>query len=121
MPRILIVEDHADIRRLIRMSLEFESHEIAEAADGETGLACVGQFHPDLVLLDVMMPGILDGLDVCRALKTLQKPPKVVLLTACNRSEDLEAGLQAGAEAYMVKPFSPLQLIELINMQCEAA
>jgi len=121
MKKILIVEDHADIRRLIRMTLEFEDFEIYEAADGDSGLAMALAVAPDLVLLDVMMPGVLSGLDVCRALQGLQNPPRLLLLTARGRAEDLAEGLQAGADGYMVKPFSPLQLIENINQQLEPA
>jgi DNA-binding response OmpR family regulator len=121
MKKILIVEDHADIRRLIRMTLEFDDYEILEAENGEIGLAMATEHAPDLVLLDVMMPGALNGLDVCRTLKSRPNPPRVLLLTARGRSEDLEAGMKAGAEAYLVKPFSPLQLIENINQQLESA
>ena len=120
MKKILIVEDHADIRRLIRMTLEFDDYEILEAENGDVGLAMATEHQPDLVLLDVMMPGSLNGLDVCRRLKSWPHPPRVLLLTARGRSEDLDAGLQAGAEAYLVKPFSPLQLIENINEQLES-
>lgn len=117
MKKILIVEDHADIRRLIRMTLEFDDYEILEAENGVLGLAMVEEHAPALVLLDVMLPGALNGLDICRALKSRPNPPRVLLLSARGRSEDLEAGLQAGAEAYLVKPFSPLQLIENIHEQ----
>ena len=121
MKKILIVEDHADIRRLIRMTLEFESYDIFEAADGERGLFMAQQVQPDLVLLDVMMPGSVDGLQVCRMLKAQAKPPRILLLTARGRSEDLEAGMQAGSDAYLVKPFSPLQLMEVVEQQWEPA
>ena len=117
MKKILIIDDHADIRRLIRMTLEFENYEIFEAADGDTGLAMSLELQPDMVLLDVMMPGALHGLHVCRALKGRPFAPKVILLSARGRSEDLEAGRKAGAEAYLVKPFGPLQLIECIGKQ----
>lgn len=121
MKKILIVEDHADIRRLIRMTLEFDDYEIFEATDGASGFAMAQQIEPDLVLLDVMMPGELDGLDVCHLLKASSTPAIVLLLTARGRSEDLAAGLEAGAEGYLVKPFSPLQLIGNINELLEAA
>ena len=117
MKKILIIDDHADIRRLIRMTLEFEAYEIFEAANGDTGLAMALELAPDLVLLDVMMPGALHGLHVCRALKGMPSPPKVILLSARGRSEDLEAGNKAGAEVYLVKPFGPLQLIQCIGQQ----
>ena len=116
MKKILIVEDHADIRRLIRMTLEFEDCEITEAGDAQAGWDAAQQQRPDLVMLDVMMPGGSSGLDLCRAIKAsprLQKVP-VVILSACGGSTDREAGLAAGACAYMVKPFSPMQLLDLM-------
>ncbi len=117
MKKILIVEDHADIRRLIRMTLEFEDYAIFEAEDGEQGIRIAKEVQPDLVLLDVMMPGSLNGLQVCRLLKSRPNPPRILLLTARGRSEDFEAGLHAGSDAYLVKPFSPLQLMETIEHQ----
>lgn len=121
MKKILIVEDHADIRRLIRMTLEFDNYALREAVDGDSALAIAQDFAPDLLLLDVMMPGRLNGLDVCSILKLQHGAPRVVLLSARGRSEDLEAGMQAGADAYLVKPFSPLDLIDTINRLWELA
>ena len=117
MKRVLIVEDQADIRKLIRMTLEFEDYEIHEAADGSFGLSMARDKRPDFVLLDVMMPGELDGLQVCQHLKSdpALRHVKVVLLTARGQSRDREAGQRAGADQYLVKPFSPLQLIETIE------
>jgi len=117
MKRVLIVEDQADIRKLIRMTLEFEPYEIHEAANGTDGLRLAVEVQPDLILLDVMMPGDLDGLQVCtrvRALPALQAT-RVVLLTARGQAQDRNAGQQAGADEYLIKPFSPLQLIETIE------
>ena len=117
MRKILIVEDHADIRRLIRMTLEFEEYAIFEATNGEDGLFIAQTVKPDLVLLDVMMPGSINGLEVCRTLKAQPNPPRILLLSARGRSEDLEAGVLAGSDAYLVKPFSPLHLIDTISKQ----
>jgi len=116
MKKILIVEDHADIRRLIRMTLEFEDYDIREASDGESALALASELKPDLVLLDVMMPGALDGLALCRYLRAefAAPGPHVIMLSARGQARDREAGLQAGADSYLVKPFSPLQLIDCI-------
>jgi DNA-binding response OmpR family regulator len=117
MRKILIVEDHADIRRLIRMTLEFEPVEIHEVADADAGLQAARTLRPDLVLLDVMMPGQLNGLDLCRALRAdpvLQHVP-VVMLSARGQASDRQAGLEAGANAYLVKPFSPMQLLDLTS------
>ena len=108
MHKILIVEDHADIRRLIRMTLEFEPVEIHEAPDAAAGLQAAQALRPDLVLLDVMMPGGMDGLDLCRALRAdpaLADVP-VVVLSARGQASDRQAALAAGASAY-------LQLLDL--------
>lgn len=123
MKRVLIVEDQADIRKLIRMTLEFEDYEIHEASDGGFGLNLARATRPDIVLLDVMMPGELDGLQVCQHLKNdpATRHVKVVLLTARGQARDRNAGQQAGADEYLVKPFSPLQLIETIERLLEAA
>ena len=123
MKRVLIVEDQADIRKLIRMTLEFEPYEIHEAANGTDGLQMATEVLPDLILLDVMMPGDLDGLQVCarvRALPALQTT-RVVLLTARGQTQDRDAGQEAGADEYLIKPFSPLQLIETIERLMPAA
>ena len=123
MKRVLIVEDQADIRKLIRMTLEFEPYEIHEASDGAGGLQQAFEVAPDVMLLDVMMPGDLDGLQVCalvRASPALQHI-RVVLLTARGHVKDRDAGQQAGADEYLIKPFSPLQLIETIERLMPAA
>jgi DNA-binding response OmpR family regulator len=117
MNKILLVEDHADIRRLIRMTLEFEPVEIHEAGDADAGLLAAQALQPDLVLLDVMMPGPRSGLDLCRALRAdpaLRQVP-VVMLSACGQASERQAGMDAGATAYLVKPFSPMQLLELAS------
>ena len=123
MKKILIVDDHADIRKLLRMTMEFVAYEIFEAADGQSGLNLAEELHPDLVLLDVMMPGGIDGLEVCRRIKANAQlaRSKVILLTARGQSEDRAAGCEAGADEYLVKPFSLLQLIETINKLEEAS
>jgi CheY-like chemotaxis protein len=117
MKRLLIVEDQADIRKLIRMTLEFEDYDIHEAVNGVEGLRKAIEITPDLILLDVMMPGELDGLAVCARVRAdpALRQTKVVLLSARSQLQDFEAGTKAGADAYLAKPFSPLQLIESIE------
>ncbi|MEY8876249.1 MAG: response regulator transcription factor [Leptothrix sp. (in: b-proteobacteria)] len=115
--RILIVEDQVDIRKLIRMTLEFGQFEIHEAADGESGLALARSLKPDVVLLDVMMPGELDGYQVCHAIKlddALQSV-RIIMLTARGQATDVSAGERSGADAYLIKPFSPLELIDRVE------
>jgi DNA-binding response OmpR family regulator len=115
--RILIVEDQPDICKLIRMTLEFGDFEIHEAHDGESGLNMARAVQPTLMLLDVMMPGLLDGYQVCQRIK--QDPTmariKVIMLTARGQASDLAMGEAAGADAYLVKPFSPLELIDRVE------
>lgn len=121
--RILIVEDQPDICKLIRMTLEFGDFEIHEAHDGESGLNMARATMPTVMLLDVMMPGLLDGYQVCSRIK--QDPNlrhiQVVMLTARGQATDLAAGEAAGADAYLVKPFSPLELIERVEAMAAAA
>ena len=117
MSRILLVEDQLDIRRLIRMALEFEAHDIREVGTGPEALALVQDWQPELVLLDVMMPGGMTGLEVCRWLRNnpaTQHVP-VVMLSARAQAVDSDAGLQAGANVYLMKPFSPLELVDTVE------
>lgn len=121
--RILIVEDQPDICKLIRMTLEFGDFEIHEAHDGESGLNMARATMPTVMLLDVMMPGLLDGYQVCSRIKqdpNLQRI-QVVMLTARGQATDLAAGEAAGADAYLVKPFSPLELIDRVEAMAAAA
>jgi len=112
----LTIEDQPDIRRLIRMTLEFKSFDVLEADGGEAGLAIARTGRPDLILLDVMMPG-MDGRSVNRALAAdpQLKDIPVVMISALGQESDIHAGLEAGARAYLVKPFSPWELLELVN------
>ncbi|MDB5818145.1 MAG: response regulator receiver protein [Rhizobacter sp.] len=115
--RILIVEDQADIRKLIRLTLSSRHWETFEASSGEEGLEQIRSLRPDLVLLDVMMPGLLDGFDVC---ERVRKDPElsgipVVLLTAHGQASDIERGKLVGANGYLTKPFSPLKLIDMVS------
>ena len=113
--KILVADDNSDIRRLLRLSIE-NPYEIIEAEDGETALQLADQHRPDLILLDIMMPGSIDGLQVLDILKKtpeLQHIP-VAMLTARGQSSDFEFGMNKGADAYFVKPFSPLLLLQWI-------
>ncbi|UCU98163.1 response regulator transcription factor [Acidovorax radicis] len=116
MKKILIVEDHMDIRKLLKMTLEFDDFDIHEAATGDAGWTLARELRPDIVLLDVMMPGTLNGLDVCRLIKAdpLTRHTKVIMLTARVQAADREAGIAAGADDYLMKPFSTLQVLETI-------
>ena len=117
MKRLLIVEDQADLRKLVRMMLEFEGYDLHEAVNGDEGLRKAVEILPDLILLDVMMPGELDGLAVCARVRAepVLRQTRVVLMSARSQPADVEVGVRAGADAYLVKPFSPLRLIETIE------
>jgi CheY-like chemotaxis protein len=114
--KLLIADDEASIRGLVRVTLEGSSFEILEAADGEEALQVARTEHPKLILLDVMMPR-LDGLEVCRRLRDdpFTKDIVVVLLTAMAQDGDRERGLAAGADDYFTKPFSPLALLRKVE------
>ncbi|RZI62188.1 MAG: response regulator [Rubrivivax sp.] len=113
MKKVLIVDDHADIRRLVRLTLEFEDVEVREAAEGCSALKMLDGWRPDALLVDLMMPG-MDGLALCRAVRARSDTHDlpVVFLTARGQAQDRDDGLKAGANAYLLKPFSPLQLIQ---------
>lgn len=106
--RILVIEDEDDIRELIRFHLERDGYQVTTAPSGEDGLAKARAAAPQLVLLDLMLPG-LDGLDVCRLLKNEQPTSQVpiVMLTAKDAESDVVSGLELGADDYITKPFSP--------------
>jgi DNA-binding response OmpR family regulator len=115
--RVLIVDDQGELRKLVRMTLDFGDYELDEAEDGDRALKLANVIHPDLVILDVMMPGGIDGYQVCEKLKqrTSGSVPYVILLTARGQKDDLEEGKRVGADSYLVKPFSPLELINKVN------
>ena len=115
--KLLIVEDQPDIRKLIRMTLEFEGYELLEADNGADGLHQAQAARPAIVLLDVMMPGELDGYQVCERIKADANLAKtrVIMLTARGQQADIEQGKKAGCDAYLTKPFSPLELIDTID------
>lgn len=116
--KVLIVDDQPDIRKLILMTMESEGYDLHEASNGEDALRSVHNLRPDVVLLDVMMPGLLDGYQVCEKIKNdplLQLTTKVVLLTARGQLTDIARGKAVGSDAYLVKPFSPLELIDTVD------
>jgi two-component system phosphate regulon response regulator PhoB len=109
---ILIVEDEEDILEVIRYNLEKEGYRVREALSGEEARHLVSQQPPDLILLDLMLPGI-SGLDLCRIFKQDEKTQSipVVMLTAKGEETDIVTGLELGADDYVVKPFSPRVLL----------
>ena len=114
--RILIAEDDESLRALIRLTIEVGEVEIHEAADGEAALAEARRTRPDLVLLDWSMPG-RSGLEVCRALRADERTSgaTIVMITARAQEADRQAGFEAGADLYLTKPFSPLELLDTLR------
>ena len=116
--RILIVDDQPDIRKLIRLTLQhLDDAELHEADNGGDGWRLAQDIKPDLMLLDVMMPGGIDGLQVCQRIKNdpALKRTKVVMLTARDQVADRKAAAAAGADHFLAKPFSPIELLETVN------
>ena len=111
---ILVVDDDAPIRRMLERTLTAEGYAVESAADGGEALAAVERAVPDLVVLDVAMPG-LDGLSVCRRLRRVGLGLPVLLLTARDAVSDRVAGLDAGADDYLVKPFAPEELLARVR------
>ncbi|MDD5329946.1 MAG: response regulator [Sulfuricella sp.] len=119
--KILIVDDQSDLRKLLRMTLALIDCDVHEADSGLAAMATMRTLKPDVVILDVMLPGGIDGYQVCQAIKADPSTKKafVLLLSARGQKSDKEEGRRVGADGYMVKPFSPLELIETIKTLCK--
>lgn len=115
MQRILIIEDEAEIAGYLRRGLTFEGFTVEIAADGPAGLAAARENPPDLVVLDLMLPG-LDGLEVARRLRAVSEVP-IIILTARDAIPDRVAGLESGADDYLVKPFAFEELLARIRVR----
>lgn len=113
---VLVVDDDAAIRRLVRMSLETEGIEVETARDGEVALRAAIDEPPALVVLDIMMPNV-DGWTVCEQLRSMPRTADVpvVFLTALARDEDLERGRELGAVGYVTKPFDVIDLVTIVH------
>ena len=111
--KILIIEDEANIVQLIRLYLEQANFTVISASDGVSGLELHAREHPDLVILDLMLPA-LDGMEVCRRIRAWAATP-ILMLTARTGEEDRIAGLEMGADDYLVKPFSPREVVSRVK------
>jgi two-component system, OmpR family, alkaline phosphatase synthesis response regulator PhoP len=116
MARIFVVDDDADIRQLVTYALVDDGHEVSVARNGAEALEVLLKDSPDLVVLDIMMPG-LDGFDVLDQLNQaeLRKNLKVLILTAKGSERDWEQGFRLGADMYMTKPFDPEEVVEAVR------
>jgi len=114
--KILVVEDEAPIQELLQFNLERKKYRVKVVDSGEKALKAAGKYMPDLILLDIMLPGA-DGLEIC---KTLKGDPKtacipIIMLTALSEEADIVAGLELGADDYVTKPFSPRVLLARVK------
>lgn len=116
MHTILIADDEDDVLALVRMTLTNGERQVLLAVDGEEAVATAREQHPDLVILDLMMPK-MDGIESCRIIKadSATAGVPIIMLTAMNRQEDHDRAAQAGADGYLVKPFSPTELIHAVE------
>ena len=117
MARILIAEDEPDIRELVAFTLRFAGHEVTATANVEVALQQASQIIPDIIIMDVRMPR-MTGYDACRAMKAdpILKDIPVVFLSAKGQDSEIQTGLDAGAEEYLLKPFAPDQLSERVKV-----
>lgn len=116
MAKILIAEDERDIRDLVAFTLRFAGHEVIAATNGEEAVDLAPKINPDLILMDVRMPR-MTGYEACKIMKTMPgiRDVPVVFLTARGQESEIQQGLGAGAEEYLLKPFAPDQLTERVK------
>ncbi len=113
-PHIIVVEDEAKLAQFVKMELEFENYEVTLAAEGFSGLSTAREVKPDLILLDWMLPGI-SGPEICRRLRQTGDKVPIILLTAKDDVSDRVTGLDAGADDYVIKPFSIEELLARVR------
>src|SRR5579859_2797917 len=111
--KILIIEDEINIAQVLRLYLEQAGYHVLTAGDGVAGLELHAREHPDLIILDLMLPA-LDGMEVCRRIRTWASTP-ILMLTARHGEDDRIAGLDLGADDYLVKPFSPREVVSRVK------
>jgi two-component system alkaline phosphatase synthesis response regulator PhoP len=113
---VLVIDDEKDLIELVRYNLELAGFQVWQALDGETGLAAAARELPDVVIVDLMLPGI-DGLEVCRQLRSQNRTAQipVIMLTAKAAEPDKVVGLELGADDYITKPFSPRELVARVK------
>lgn len=117
MKKLLIVDDQTEIRELVKVTLRSSDLTVIQADSGEKAVETARSEHPDLIIMDVDMPGTMNGLDATRTLKSDPKTRDItiVMLTGKGREEDRQRGKEAGADDYFTKPFSPLELIKKVE------
>lgn len=121
--RVLVVDDQPELRNLVSVTLGTKKYEIAEAENGAGALKIIDAFRPHVIVLDVMMPGGLSGHDVCRAVKgdETTTETQILMLTALADQSQRQAATRVGADDFMAKPFSPLELIDRVERLAKTA
>ncbi|NUP89023.1 MAG: response regulator [Candidatus Sumerlaeia bacterium] len=119
--KILLADDEEDVKTIVEVFLQSKGFEVVTAFDGLSALDLVRTERPDLILLDVMMP-VVNGFEVCTRLKSdpATRDIPIIMLSAMGQAESVDRGLAAGAADYMVKPFDPVQLLEMIQRHLAA-
>lgn len=117
MKKILIVDDQLEVRELVEITLKSDDYEVFKAESAEKAIEITKTENPDLIIMDIMMPGGIDGLEATRIIKSNPetKDCSIIMLTAKGQQLDREKGFKAGADGYFVKPFSPLELINKVE------
>lgn len=110
---ILVIDDNLDLLNVVTMALEIKGHRVFTAGNGPTGLELFRQHHPDLVILDIMMPG-MSGWEVCQHLREASSVP-ILFLTILGQEQDVVRGLRGGADGYMIKPFAVRELVGRVH------
>lgn len=115
--KVLVVDDNEDIRELISNTLDSEDYQLFVACDTDQALQLVHDVSPHMIILDVMLPGSMNGYKLCELIKSTTKTPSiyVMLFTARGQKPDIEKGKEVGADDYLVKPFSPIKLKQKID------
>jgi DNA-binding response OmpR family regulator len=117
MKKILIVDDQEEVRELVNVTLKMPDYKIFKAKSGEEAVKVASQENPDLIIMDVVMPGKINGLEATRILKQDKKTQgiHIIMLTSKGHQADIKKGEEAGANDYLIKPFSPLELIRKVE------
>ena len=117
MKKILIVDDQIEVRRLVEITIRADDYQLFQAESGEKAIEIVKAESPDLIIMDLMMPGQTDGLEATRILKSdpETKDSIIFMLTAKGQNTDKEKGFEAGADGYFSKPFSPLNFLKKVE------
>ena len=117
MKKVLIMEDELNIRSFVVINLKRAGYDAIEAGTGQEALDAIAQEHPDtgVAILDIMLPGDMDGFEVCRSIRATNKQIGIIMLTARTQEMDKVTGLMTGADDYVTKPFSPAELTARID------